>query len=37
MAALRVAVTVDRPVERFLARHPEGRSSIHCGFLFRAA
>jgi SAM-dependent methyltransferase len=37
MAALRAAIAVDAPLERFFARHPDGRSSIHCGFLFRAA
>jgi SAM-dependent methyltransferase len=36
MVALRAAVTVDRPLERLFARRHEGRSSIHCGFLFRA-
>jgi 2-polyprenyl-3-methyl-5-hydroxy-6-metoxy-1,4-benzoquinol methylase len=37
MAALRLAITLDRPLERLFARRPDGRSSIHCGFLFRAA
>lgn len=36
MLALRAAVTLDRPVESVLARRPQGRTSIHCGFLFRA-
>jgi len=37
MVALRAAVSVDKPIERLFARHPDGRTSIHCGFLFRAA
>jgi SAM-dependent methyltransferase len=37
MVALRAAIAVDSPLERFFARHPDGRTSIHCGFLFRAA
>jgi hypothetical protein len=36
MLAVRAATTIDRPIERLLARRPNGRGSIHCGFLFRA-
>jgi hypothetical protein len=36
LAVLRAAVAVDRPLERLFAKHPAGRPSIHCGFLFRA-
>jgi 2-polyprenyl-3-methyl-5-hydroxy-6-metoxy-1,4-benzoquinol methylase len=37
LLALRAAISVDRPIEKLFARYPDGRSSIHCGFLFRAA
>jgi SAM-dependent methyltransferase len=36
MVALRAAITVDRPLERLFASRPQGRNSIHCGFLFQA-
>jgi SAM-dependent methyltransferase len=37
MAALRIAIRLDKPLEKLFASRPDGRSSIHCGFLFRAA
>jgi 2-polyprenyl-3-methyl-5-hydroxy-6-metoxy-1,4-benzoquinol methylase len=36
MVSLRAAVAIDGPLERLFAKRPNGRSSIHCGFLFRA-